>query len=50
MYILLDQASAPRFFPVDTEEERKLIFHITTETRVEILKHKFYDTFYGKGK
>jgi|TARA_R110000744_G_scaffold5036_1_gene17732 hypothetical protein len=46
----ITQASAPRFFPVDTEEERKLIFHITTETRVEILKHKFYDTFYGKGK
>lgn len=46
----ITQASAPRFFPVDTEEERKLIFHITTETRVEILKHKFYDTFYRKGK
>jgi len=46
----ITKAGAPRFFPVDTEEERKLIFHISTETRDEILKHKFYDTLYGESQ
>lgn len=46
----ITKAGAPRFFPVDTEEERKLVFHITTEKRDAILKHEFYDTFYGKSK
>lgn len=42
MYVT--QAPVPRFIPVDTEDERKLIFIIKKETDKRVLNHKGYKT------
>tara|TARA_R100000742_G_C4277696_1_gene99793 strand:+ start:154 stop:759 length:606 start_codon:yes stop_codon:yes gene_type:complete len=42
------KAGAPEFVPVDNEQDRKLVFTISSETRDEILKYKYYDEFYSK--
>jgi hypothetical protein len=46
----ITKAGAPEFIPVDNEQDRKLIFIISTEQREEVLKHKYYDDFYSKNK
>ena len=43
-------AGAPEFVPVDNEQDRKLVFTISSEEREEVLKHKYYDEFYSKSK
>ena len=44
----ITKAGAPEFVPVDNEQDRKLVFTISSETRDEILKYKYYDEFYSK--
>lgn len=43
----ITKAGAPEFCPVDNEQDRKLVFIITPETRDEVIKHKYYDEFYS---
>ena len=43
----ITKAGAPEFFPVDSEQERKLVFTISPEDRKEVIEHNYYDEFYS---
>lgn len=47
--MFVTEAPAFRYFPVDTLEERKIVYHIGKETREEILKHPAYVAHHGWG-
>ena len=47
--MFVTQAPAFRYFPVDTLEERKIVYRIVQEDRDEILKHPAYVAYHGWG-
>jgi hypothetical protein len=39
----ITKSAAPEFYPVESEDDRKMVFKITKEEREEILKHPHYE-------